>query len=59
MTEVIKVLEKQLVTVRNMIQGARKRVTDGEDQVKSEEVALNALLRREIEFKSAIDKLKE
>lgn len=58
MREAIEIIEKQLLGVRNKLQGARGRITASEDAIATELEIIEQLEYRELELISAITKLR-
>ena len=59
MSEAIEIINKQLLIVRNMIQGSRGRVDKLEESAASEEGIIESLKLREIQLVTAIARLRE
>lgn len=59
MTEAIELLEKQLQSVRNSMQGTRDRIDKLDDELESSHGIMEALKQRETLLNNAIRKLRE
>ena len=59
MIEAIELIEKQILEVRNKIQGTRNRVDNFTANIKSDEKIIDDLLKRESFLMAAVNRLRE